>query len=128
MKIRNGFVSNSSSSSFMISGYGVSIQNIEELKDGTYKLLSLDDFDGDEDAMYDYTSENNGCEYDLCGSGLSLIKGEGYGYYLMLDPLRNMGEDETLQQFKSRIQENVNAILKQPKEIRRYQDSWEVYD
>jgi len=63
MKIRNGFVSNSSSSSFVV--YGVKITDDEETKINNFEGLTI------EDDRYFFDGEQDGYIIGLSGGGLS---------------------------------------------------------
>jgi len=105
MKIRNGFVSNSSSTSFCI--FGAAFEP-EEIK----KIFNVED-------PYD-------AEEKLKGSGLEFEAGqEGYTYYIGRS-WKNIKDDETGKQFKESIQKAImEAIGKEAAvECHTYEEAW----
>lgn len=109
MKIRTGFVSNSSSSSFIV--YGVMIEDVilEKLL-GSVRRPDL------------YEDEPNyGLDEDLGkalgGSGLSYIRDwDNRSYYVGLIPWSDQGDDETKGQFKERARKVLTEFMKKPVE------------
>ena len=88
MKIRNGFVSNSSTTSFCIMGAQVDYPDFSE--DHEY-------YDWD---MYDICDEN----------GLECYSPEYRSGYFVGLSAQNIDEDETLKQFKNRVLENMKKV------------------
>jgi hypothetical protein len=88
MKIRNGFVSNSSSSSFLIWGARIA-QDTLSYPDGTNEC--------------DFVDENDG-----------LVRNAGpnddYYFYIGRSPSK-CGGDETMNQFKARVEAEVKELL-----------------
>jgi hypothetical protein len=103
MKIRKGFVSNSSSSSFLIYGAQVSIDDIkEEVKEDLAKFLEID-LD-DIEFPYDIVRYINKKE------NIDLEDHDGYAYDFYIGrSWDSIGDDETGKQFKDSIE---NALKK----------------
>ena len=97
MKVRTGFVSNSSSSSFLL--YGISFSSLEEL--GIEVDREAEDFDGEYEMIEEVfkgLDVEMPCDYDTSYVGLSWSK---------------VGDDETGAQFKARVKKLVtDAIVK----------------
>jgi hypothetical protein len=90
MKIRNGFVSNSSSSSFLIYGTTIDISDI--------------DMPDDVEDSYEYLEE----KFKDTDINVYYV-GDDDGYYYIGKSWSNIGDDETGKQFKN----NVENILKE---------------
>jgi hypothetical protein len=112
MKLRIGFVSNSSSSSFAI--YGLELDG-EQLA----KLLGVN-VDEDDYDLYDLIHGEDGCDekgtvgYDLEKAGLSEYNIEGDVYYIGRD-LTSMKKTETLAEFGERTETALKKALKSEK-------------
>lgn len=98
MKIRNGFVSNSSSSSFLI--YGVMVENLRELHEKEKGPKSDDDYDS-----YEYAEElaqKHGLAY-VCG-----FDGDYHYFGRSWDSIK---DDETGKAFKEDVEKKVKNIV-----------------
>ena len=103
MKIRSGFVSNSSSSSFLIYGTVVDQSNIPEDCDG-----------------YDYLEEK------LKDSDMVIHSPSNYDCYYIGKSWETIGDDETGKQFKDRIEKVLKEKL--GNDIKCYTCSQAWYD
>ena len=104
MKIRNGFVSNSSSSSFVIYGVCLDEKKIFEMAKDTFYDLS----DMDKDDLEDLDA------YELLNELLQLelykdlfFASDGDGRYYVGASYTDFKDDETYLEFKDRIKQNL---------------------
>jgi hypothetical protein len=132
MKIRNGFVSNSSSSSFMI--YGTTLDSEDDAKAALKKVLgdkpltdwrdqvwlkddgsafTVDDLDG----MYDVG------EYLASELGLEFHGNGDYGYWLGAS-WDSIGDDETANQFKARVKDVLARGFGESVSVATHEESW----
>ena len=109
MKMRNGFVSNSSSSSFVV--YGATIEKDELLEALLKKFPDLEverDEDGEifleETDIYDIIWDIPDAEVQ------SLSLAEDDDLFMVGRPLTEIEENETLAQFKSRVHSTLDKI------------------
>jgi hypothetical protein len=99
MKIRNGFVSNSSSTSFAIYGVYLSSEELQKFINGGSEEEFLDD-----ESLYEICDKLN-------GEGLSAYAGEDYAYVGL--NLTTIGDNETGGEFKKRAQKLIEEKLGQ---------------
>lgn len=105
MKIRMGFVSNSSSSSFCI--YGASIEF-----DDVGKLLGTDGFD---ESVLDEKLQGTGLEYHTISELDVLYIGREWS---------KIGDDETGLQFKNSVKQKLKDIFGKELKVRTIEEAW----
>lgn len=100
MKVRNGFVSNSSSSSFAIFGAVIDNEEFKDLMEGLGMEIEDEDYDGVYDALSKITKGTNLETYtdEECNVAI----GRSYA---------TLGDDETGAQFKADAIEKVAKAL-----------------
>jgi len=129
MKIRNGFVSNSSTSSFHI--YGICLDEGDEIanrikENATDEMKELlltknneaaakssyrDAFDSFEAYMDHFEEDDYELLYELGDAiDLSINHPEYYGIYIGIDP-SNIGDNETGKEFKTRVEDLIKSLL-----------------
>lgn len=98
MKIRVGFVTNSSSSSF------ICLKIKSNFKD---EILKQNNLPLDEDELYEAWQENNYDGFDLKGN-LKGVMTEGYLYHIAKDLCTGDLENKTLKQLKAEMVDEFN--------------------
>jgi hypothetical protein len=102
MKIRSGFVSNSSSSSFCI--YGVCIDSWNKLKDA-YQNLTGNMVNDDGDGYYDI------CDTIQNRTGLFYEIDYGSEYFYFGQQYTNQPDDKTFGQFKEETNNKIKEVF-----------------
>lgn len=102
MKIRNGFVSNSSSSSFLIYGCSVS--------DGIKQIINTK-LNNDNDDDYDSDDMYRNIEKIIKNTDLNVFADSEYEYFFIGKSWDEVKDDETGKQFKDSIIESIKSIL-----------------
>lgn len=110
MKIREGFVSNSSSSSFCIYGAYITISKAGEIA----KKIGIEDEDMDlYEIVEEYLSKNKiHCEVHFAPYDSSVYVGRSWD---------SIGDDQTGSQFKQDVEESLKDIAT---EFRTFEESW----
>jgi hypothetical protein len=118
MKLRSGFVSNSSSSSFLIYGTEVDASELAEKLNLTEEEKNSLDEEGDwylSEILYKHNEMVKGLEF------ISAYGGEAFYLGLSWD---SIGDDETGKEFKSKIEESVKTLLGDNVKCKTHQEAW----
>jgi len=121
MKIRNGFVSNSSTSSFLI--YGIALED-DEIR----KSLGIKEFD-DEVDLYDIEDDL----YEMIDEAFQKEKLKAYQWHHPYDgedgwyigrSWSSVGDDETGSQFRESIEKDLKTIFGDKVEFGTHKAAW----
>lgn len=99
-KVRAGFVSNSSSSSFLIYGTHIERGEVQELFAKLFPDEKIDEDDDDVYELIEKISEKVGINYT-----------SGYEDYYLGESWDSIGDDETGKQFKERIENKIKEVI-----------------
>lgn len=129
MKIRNGFVSNSSSSSFLI--YGISFENEQDLinkaiefcidkigEDAIKRGIDIKEFEFDSYDAFDYLKN----KFEFL-ENYEFYSIEEYYFYIGKSWNR-IKNDQTGYEFKMQIETELQEIFGEDCEIGTYQEAW----
>ena len=123
MKVRNGFVSNSSTSSFCIYGASINSTKAEEiinrLKIDRDKYKGYDPNDVTE-TLEGYVSDKSNLDVENPPSEYD------YGLYIGLS-WDKMKDDETLAEFKSRIESEIKEVINEELKCSICSEAWSNY-
>lgn len=109
MKMRNGFVSNSSSSSFVV--YGATIEKDELLEALLEKFPDLEVERGEDGEIFLEETDIYNIIWDVPDAEVqSLSLAEYDDLFMICRPLAEIEENETLAQFKSRVHSALDKI------------------
>ena len=108
MKIRQGFVSNSSSSSFIL--YGCSFESFEDILKALKEELDEETKDVLEKSMLDEVEEELQKIINIKGLKLDVETYSDYGIYIGREPT-TIGDNETGKQFKDGVVEDLSKIF-----------------
>ena len=116
MKIRRGFVSNSSTTSFCI--YGICLEDYDILQKAC-KIANIEvDVESDDFSSYEI------CEQLVDKTGLEFHSGpEGEGMYFGIS-LSSMNDDETYGNFKKRISDKLAEIFGEKMDCGVIEEAW----
>jgi len=119
MKIKTDFVTNSSSSSFVVIGSHIEAENIPIEKFQKIKAKIQVTTEEILEDPYEYIDPL------LRGTDLEYSQGCEYGDGLMIGiPYTSMGEDETLRQFRQRVKEGIKECIGVDVEPGHIEECW----
>ena len=117
MKIRSGFVSNSSTSSFLIYGVALDPSEAEKLLNKAKKAAAkaataeAEEEDEEEDEDEEDSELYETLEEALEGTDLEMHYPDGYDAYYIGASWSGVKDDETGRQFKQRIEDQLEQVF-----------------
>jgi hypothetical protein len=111
MKTRNGFVSNSSTSSFVI--YGIKVEGCYALEEMGVKINPDEQWE---------ELEHVCSKFDLD----FIPDDEDGGFYIGVDPSEGMHDDETRRQFRDRVTESLRRMLGNSKQFQKIEAAGDI--
>jgi len=114
-RYRLGFVSNSSSSSFLIVGLG--IEDTDEIRDLLATKGNAEDEELDDYSLFERLMEKPEAE------GLEYFGSSDIGHYLGAS-WDSIQPEETRNQFVARVNGQLEKLLKKPVQVSTHQEAW----